>query len=56
MRTLRIDAKRYEDCSDCLTAAAQDVADERGLAGWDLSPRWEDDERDFILIDVPEVV
>lgn len=53
--TIRIPAARYEDYDDCLTAAANDVAEERGLQGWDLSPRWEDDERDTILIDVPEM-
>lgn len=54
--TIRIPAARYEDCDDCLTAAANDVAEERGLKGWDLSPRWEDDERDTILVDVPEEI
>lgn len=52
--TLRIDARRYEDHDDCLAAAAADVARERGLEGWDLSPRWEDEQRNAILVDVPE--
>lgn len=51
--TLRIDATRYEDHDDCLSAAAADVAQARGLAGWDLSPRWEDDQRETILINIP---
>ena len=51
--TLRIDAKRYEDADDCLAAAAADVAAERGLQGWDLSPRWEDEQRETILVDIP---
>ena len=51
--TLRIDAKRYQDEDDCLTAAANDVARERGLDGYDLDPRWEDGEREIILVDVP---
>jgi hypothetical protein len=51
--TIRVEAKLYEDCDDCLIAAADDVAEERGLVGYDLNPRWEDNERDVILIDVP---
>lgn len=51
--TIKIDARLYEDYDDCLTAAAADVAAERGLQGWDLSPRWEDDQHDMILLDVP---
>ena len=51
--TIRISARRYEDCDDCLSAAAADVAEELGLEGWDLSPRWETEERDHILVDVP---
>lgn len=55
--TLRIGAARYADRDDCLAAAADDVSAERGLAGYDLSPRWEggdDGERAVILIDIPE--
>jgi hypothetical protein len=52
--TLRIAAKKYQDFDDCLTAAAEDVAEERGLQGWDLNARWEDEQRDVILIDVPD--
>jgi hypothetical protein len=55
MTTLSIDAKKYEDHDDCLAAAASDVAAERGLQGRDLSPRWQDDERETILIDIPDV-
>ncbi len=53
--TIRIESKRYEGEDDCLAAAARDYAAEHNLSGWDLSPRWEDDEqRDVILIDVPK--
>lgn len=53
-RTLRIDARQYADADDCLAAAEADVAAERGLAGWDLRPRWEDeDSREVILVDLP---
>ncbi len=51
--TISIDASRYADSEDCLTDAASDIASERDLHGWDLSPRWEDDERAIILVDVP---
>lgn len=54
MATLRLSARGYEDSDDCLAAAAADVADNRGLEGWDLEPRWEDDERDHILVTVPD--
>lgn len=52
--TIRIAAARYEDADDCLGAAADEIARERGLAGYDLSPRWEDDEREAILLDIPD--
>ena len=55
--TLKIDAAQYADHDDCLTAAAADIAAERNLAGYDLSPRWEggdDGDRAVILIDIPE--
>lgn len=52
--TVSIDARRYADSDDCLTDAARDYAAEHDLVGWDLSPRWADDQRDAILLDVPE--
>lgn len=53
--TIRVEASKYADENDCLMAAAADVARERGLEGWVLDPRWEDeDERDVILLDVPD--
>lgn len=51
--TIRIDARRYEDQDDCLSAAQADYAAEHGLEGWDLEARWEDDQRDAILLTVP---
>ena len=53
MTTLRINAADYADHDDCLAACAADVAGELSLSGYDLSPRWEDDERDAILVDIP---
>lgn len=52
--TLTIPAAQYADYDDCLAAAAADVAQEHGVpAGYDMSPRWADDDRDEILVDVP---
>ena len=54
--TIEISAKRYEDEDDCLLAAADDYISEHPEAeGYDLSPRWQDEERDVILLDVPRV-
>lgn len=50
---VRIDAKQYEDHDDCLTAAANDYAEAHDLVGWDLAPRWEDNQRDVIVLTVP---
>ena len=50
---IRIKAKQYEDYDDCLAAAAAAVAEERGLRGYDLNPRWGDEEGNIILVDVP---
>lgn len=51
--TVRVDARHYEDADDCLSAAQADYATEHGLEGWDLAPRWGDDQRDTILLTVP---
>lgn len=51
--TVEIDAARYEDSDDCLTDAATDYAQEHGLAGWDLSPRWASEQRERIVLTVP---
>lgn len=52
--TIAIAASRYADHDDCLSAAAEDIAEQRDLAGWDLSPRWDDEEqRERILLDLP---
>jgi transcriptional regulator with XRE-family HTH domain len=51
---IRVSSKRYEDYDDCLTAAAEDyIASHPKLEGWDLDPRWEDEDRDVILLTVP---
>ena len=50
---IQIAAARYADYADCLTAAADECAEEHGLQGWDLSPRWADEQRDTIVLTVP---
>ena len=54
-------AKRIEitvpanpDLDDCLSGAADEYISERpDLAGYDLNPRWEDDDRDSVILTVP---
>lgn len=52
--TIEISAAQYKDHDDCLQAAAQEYAEERTLQGRDLSPRYADEQRETILLDVPE--
>lgn len=49
--TVRADA----DQDDCLTAAADEyVAEHPELAGWDLAPRWADEDRERVALTVPQ--
>lgn len=50
---IRVPAKQYEDEDDCLQAAAADYAEQHDLQGWDLSPRWADEQREEIVLTVP---
>jgi len=53
-RTITVPAARYDDADDCLTAAADAYVDAHpDAAGYDLAPRWADDEREHIALDVP---
>ena len=57
MTTISVPSSQYEDCDDCLSAAQDDyISDhlELELEGWELNPRWSDDQREEILLDVPE--
>lgn len=56
MQTVRLDAKKFADHDNDLAAAEQHYASKHGLEGWDLSPRYEDDQREVILLTVPEDV
>ena len=50
---LVVSAARYEDCDDCLAAAASEVSERLGLDGWDLSPHWLDEHRERIVLSLP---
>ena len=53
--TISFQARQYEDFDDCLAAAAEDYAAKHPeAAGYDMRPRWADDDyRTVILLDVP---
>lgn len=55
-QTITVSAKPYEDCDDCLSAAAKAICEQFGLAGYDLCPRWVDAECDSIRLTVPDWV
>lgn len=46
----------YADHDDVLSAVAADIAADRGLDGWDLDPRWADEESDrrSVIVTIPE--
>lgn len=51
--TLRIAAAEYENHDDVLAAVAAEVGRDTGRRDYDYSPRWEDNQRDHVLIDLP---
>lgn len=51
--TMRLAAGPFAHHDNCLLAAAAYFAQGRDLDGYDLSPRWEDNQRDIILLDIP---
>lgn len=53
-KQIKIAAAKYEDYDDCLQAAADDYAEAHDLAGWDLDPKWEDEQRNTIILTVPD--
>ena len=56
MKTIQVDSERYVDSDDSLVAAAEDFAAScPSVEGWALNPRWADEHRDTILLDVPDV-
>lgn len=53
-KQVKIAAAEYEDQDDSLQAAADDYAAAHDLAGWDLAPKWEDEQREVIILTVPD--
>lgn len=54
MTTITISAHQFSDSDDCLAAAAQHyIAEHPDLVGWDLDPKWADDDREEIILTVP---
>jgi hypothetical protein len=49
---ITVPAKQYEDHDDCLEAARQDYIAEHGCDEWTVEARWENDERDNIVLTV----
>lgn len=53
---IQVSAAPYEDLEDCLTAAAEDYADEHGLPRYQVTAAgWASEERNEITLDVPVV-
>lgn len=50
---VEIPSRPYEDDDDCLSAAQTDARRALDLDGWDLSPRWGDEDREMISLTVP---
>lgn len=53
-KQVKIAAAKYEDQDDSLQAAADDYAAAHDQAGWDLDPKWEDEQREVIILTVPD--
>lgn len=53
--TITLNPKHYEDYDNSLAAAERDVAAEYDLERWQVTARWDDDDRrEAILVAVPE--
>lgn len=53
-RSIDIIVRANPDVDDCLTDAAETFAAEfRELRGYDLSPRWTDDNRETVTLSIP---
>lgn len=52
--SIEITVPANPDLDDCLSGAADAyVAENPGLTGWDLSPRWTDETRESVTLTVP---
>jgi hypothetical protein len=54
--TITLNSKSYEDHDDCLAAAASDVASEYGLPAWRVDADWGDEDRETIVVTLPDDV
>lgn len=55
MQNKTVTVRANADADDCFDEAVKSyVATHPELAGWDLSPRWLDDERESIVLTVPD--
>lgn len=53
-KSIEITVRADADLDDCLTGAAKAYIEEHpDLAGYDLSPRWADDDREMVALTVP---
>ncbi len=50
---ISVSSSRYSDTDDSLAAASTEATERFGLAGWDLDPRWSDEERESITMTLP---
>ena len=55
-KTIKIDVRstRYQDYDDVFAAVVGELQDDRELVGYSLDPRWGDDDRESVLVDLPE--
>lgn len=53
-REIEIRASLVQDWDDCLTAAAEMVAEREGVEEWQVSAQWTDDDRETITVTVDQ--
>ncbi len=51
---VEIPARVYEDSDDCLAAAEHDIRIRFRLSSWQVEARWQDEQRETILVSVPD--
>jgi hypothetical protein len=53
-RSVEVTVRANPDADDCLAAASQAyISDHPSLRGWDLDPRWTDNDRETVTLSVP---
>jgi hypothetical protein len=52
--SVELTVRANPDEDDCLAAAAAEyISEHQELHGWDLDPRWGDDDRETVILTVP---